>query len=154
AAPRPARRLADRAPLRRGHDRGRCNGPREGVRRRRRAAAGILSESAPARDRGGTKAPAALHPRTMDLLTNGRLLWVSGSADRASRKRKEERMKTRFVSVLVMLAVVALAGGAVAQQPQPAETFNAFAVSMQAGGGAAITIVINRWSTDAEQNLL
>jgi len=64
-------------------------------------------------------------------------------------------MKPRPVSIFVVLAaVLALSGSAVAQQPPPAETFNAFAVSMQAGQGAAIEIVINRWSTDAEQNLL
>ena len=64
-------------------------------------------------------------------------------------------MKPRPVSIFVVLAaVLALCAGAVAQQPQPAEVFNAFAVSMQAGQGAAIEIVINRWSTDGEKQLL
>jgi hypothetical protein len=68
-------------------------------------------------------------------------------------------MKPRPVWIFVALAaVLALSGSAVAQQPAqqppPAETFNAFAVSMQAGQGAAIEIVINRWSTEADKNLL
>jgi|RhiMetdeSRZDD1v2_1073273.scaffolds.fasta_scaffold17285_9 hypothetical protein len=64
-------------------------------------------------------------------------------------------MKSRSVSILLVLgAVLALSGSAVAQQPQPAEVFNAFAVSLQAGGGAAVEIVINRWSTEGEKQLL
>ena len=62
-------------------------------------------------------------------------------------------MKRRSVSILLVLgAVLALSGIGAAEEPKPAEVFNAFAVSMQAGGGAAIEIVINRWSTDDERN--
>jgi hypothetical protein len=64
-------------------------------------------------------------------------------------------MKSRPVSILVvMAAVLALSGSAAAEEPKPAEVFNAFAVSMQAGQGTAIEIVINRWSTDGEKKLL
>jgi hypothetical protein len=64
-------------------------------------------------------------------------------------------MKSRPVSILVVLAaVMAIRGSAAAQEPKPAEVFNAFAVSMQAGGGASIEIVINRWSTEGEKELL
>jgi hypothetical protein len=64
-------------------------------------------------------------------------------------------MKPRPVSIFgVLAAVLALSGSAAAEEPKPAEVFNAFAVSMQAGGGTAIEIVINRWSTDGEKQLL
>jgi hypothetical protein len=64
-------------------------------------------------------------------------------------------MKPRPVSILVVLAaVLTLSGRAAAEEPKPAEVFNAFAVSMQAGGGTAIEIVINRWSTEGEKQLL
>jgi hypothetical protein len=64
-------------------------------------------------------------------------------------------MKPRPVSILVVLAaVLALSGSAAAEEPKPAEVFNAFAVSLQAGGGTAIEIVINRWSTEGEKKLL
>ena len=64
-------------------------------------------------------------------------------------------MKPRPVSILVVLAtVLSLSGSAVAQEPKPAEVFNAFAVSLQQGGGTAIEIVINRWSTEGEKKLL
>jgi len=64
-------------------------------------------------------------------------------------------MKPRPVSIFIVLsAVLAISGNTVAQQPKPAAVFNAFAVSLQAGGGAAVEIVINRWSTDGEKQLL
>jgi len=64
-------------------------------------------------------------------------------------------MKSRSVSILVVIAaVLAFAGSAAAEEPKPAEVFNAFAVSLETGGAASIEIVINRWSTEGEKQLL
>ncbi len=57
-----------------------------------------------------------------------------------------------FVSVLVLLAGVALV---TAQgKPQPVEKLTAFAASMQSGRAGVVDITINRWSTDEEREKL
>ncbi len=72
-------------------------------------------------------------------------------------------MKTRsfFTGLLgiVLLAVAATAQAQVGgQRPEsgnkPIETFTARAFSMQTGGTGIIEIVINRWSTDGEREVL
>jgi hypothetical protein len=60
---------------------------------------------------------------------------------------------------IVLLAVAASAHAQVGQQRpesgnKPIETFTARAFSMQTGGTGIIEIVINRWSTDGEREVL
>lgn len=71
------------------------------------------------------------------------------------------RMRTHFTGVLaiVLVAVAASAQAQVGgQRPEsgnkPIETFTARAFSLQTGGTGIVEIVINRWSTDGEREVL
>src|SRR5262249_27931304 len=115
AASRPARRLADRASLRRGHDRRRRHGAREGVRGRGGASAGVLIPGVAPKDKGPPpQRPSSPPPAVGGSCTQKERLY-GGTGVFIS---KEEFMKSRPVSIFVALvAVLALAGSAVAQQP-------------------------------------
>jgi len=56
--------------------------------------------------------------------------------------------------VLVSLLLVAGAWGVALAADQPVERFEAYAVSLGTGRSAVIEIAINRWSTDAERDML
>lgn len=68
----------------------------------------------------------------------------------------------RVVAACVALAVLTVPAAMAQRPPQtrpepgnkPIEIFNAFAVQMQVGRGAAVEIVITRWSTDEERQRL
>ena len=68
----------------------------------------------------------------------------------------------RVVAACVVLAVLTVPAAMAQRPPQtrpepgnkPIEIFNAFAVQMQAGRGAAVEIAITRWSTDEERQRL
>jgi hypothetical protein len=57
-----------------------------------------------------------------------------------------------FVSVLMLLAGVALVQAQ--SKSQPVETLTAFAASMQSGKSGVVNITINRWSTEEERDRL
>ena len=71
-------------------------------------------------------------------------------------------MKTRFHILVMVVCVLALASSLQAQvggqRPEsgnkPIETFNARAFNVQTGQTGRIEIVINRWSTDGEREVL
>lgn len=58
----------------------------------------------------------------------------------------------------VFIAIVGLAvlfaGPAFSEKTKPIETISAFGVNMERGGSSAITIAIDRWSTDEERQML
>lgn len=68
----------------------------------------------------------------------------------------------RVAAACVVLAVLAVPAAMAQRPPQtrpepgnkPIEIFNAFAVQMQVGRGAAVEIAITRWSTDEERQRL
>ncbi|HYX19603.1 MAG TPA: hypothetical protein VFA98_02015 [Thermoanaerobaculia bacterium] len=68
----------------------------------------------------------------------------------------------RVAAACLVLAVLAVPAAMAQRPPQtrpepgnkPIEIFNAFAVQMQAGRGAAVEIAITRWSTDEERQRL
>src|SRR5215471_20731747 len=51
-------------------------------------------------------------------------------------------------------ALLALSGSLPAADPKPIETFKAFAASLGTGKANVLTIVISRWSTDQEREML
>jgi hypothetical protein len=72
------------------------------------------------------------------------------------------RTVIRVAAACVVLAVLAVPAAMAQRPPQtrpepgnkPIEIFNAFAVQMQVGRGAAVEIAITRWSTDEERQRL
>jgi hypothetical protein len=58
----------------------------------------------------------------------------------------------RTVGIAVFLGL--LSGPMIAAGPKPIETFKAFAASLGTGRSSALTITIERWSTDQEREML
>jgi hypothetical protein len=58
------------------------------------------------------------------------------------------------ISVLGVGLLLLAAGSALAQKVKPIETFTAFGVQLGTGKASAITITIERWSTDQERQAL
>jgi hypothetical protein len=58
----------------------------------------------------------------------------------------------RTVVIAVVLGL--LSGPMLAAGPKPVETFKAFAASLERGRASALTITIERWSTDPEREML
>src|SRR5262249_21130232 len=60
---------------------------------------------------------------------------------------------SRRIAVLAA-SLVLLSGTGWAADPKPIETFKTFAASLGTGKTSVLTITINRWSTDAEREML
>ena len=62
--------------------------------------------------------------------------------------------RTRIAGVFGGSVLLLLSAAAPTQQSKPVETFTCFAANLGTGKAGIIEIVINRWSTDAEREML